>query len=93
MSVALEFSLRPTDPAVSLEEHLFRVYRRFCEYFIDNAAYPCVVNVMAVGPGFMLTKDVPSQDAADALDVWEEIVEEERRLFWLSVTTKTLACE
>ena len=90
MSVALEFSLRPTDPAVSLEEHLFRVYRRFCEYFIDNAAYPCVVNVMAVGPGFMLTKDVAVQDAADALDVWEETLLEEHRLFWLSVTTRTL---
>ena len=48
---------------------------------------------MAVGTGYMLTKDASVQDAADALDVWEEILEEAPRLFWLFVTTRTLACE
>ena len=90
MSVTLEFHLRPTNPAASLGDHLFCVYRRFCKYFFDDAAYPCVVNVMAVGPGYMLTKDVAVRDAADALDAWEEILREQRRLFWLSVTTRTL---
>ena len=56
MSVTLEFNLRPADPAVPLEDHIFLVYRRFCEFFFDEAAYLCVVNVMAVRPGFMLTK-------------------------------------
>ena len=58
-----------------------------------STAYPCLVNVMAVGPGFMLTKDEAVQGAADALDIWEEILQEASRHFWLSVTTKTLACE
>ena len=65
----------------------------FSAYFFDDAAYPCRVNVMAVGTGYMLTKDASVQDAADALDVWEEILEEAPRLFWLFVTTRTLACE
>ena len=66
MSVTLEFHLRPTDPAVSLGDHLFRICRRFCEFFFDDAAYPCLVNVMALGHGFMWTKDIPVRDAADA---------------------------
>ena len=90
MSVTLEFSLRPADPAVLREDHLLLVYCRYCEFFFDDAAFPCVVNVMAVEPGFMLTKDESVQDAVGALDVWEEIMHEERRLFWLSVTTKAL---
>ena len=72
------------------EDHLLLVYCRYCEFFFDDTAYPCVVNVMAVGPGFMLTKDVAVRSAADALDIWEEILHEAPRLFWLSVTTKTL---
>ena len=65
----------------------------FSAYFFDDGAYPYRVNVMAVGTGYMLTKDASVQDAADALDVWEEILEEAPRLFWLFVTTRTLACE
>ena len=36
ISVALEFHLRPTDPAASREDHLLLVYRRFCEFFFDD---------------------------------------------------------
>ena len=93
MSVVLEFNLRPTNPTLSLEDHLLLVYCRFCQYFFDDAAFPCVVNVMAVGPGFLLTKNASVRSAADALDIWEEILHEERRLFWLSVTSNRLAYE
>lgn len=81
-----DFRLLPID------EHAYLVYHGLWEIFFDLALYPCDVEMIAGGPGFMMTKVVSAEGPEDALDAWEDVQDQVsgRLSSWLSVEVSRL---
>ena len=81
--VSLHFASSPTD------ESYLALHAAVCDIFLDQALYPCTLSWVANGQGFLVVTDTyHARDAADALDSWESVLDqdEQRRGRWIDVS-------
>lgn len=71
---SFEFRLLPPD-CDQCRQHAYLVYHGLCEVFFDLTLYPCALELIVTGRGFMVQESANVMLATDALDAWERVQE------------------